>query len=176
MAKKREKEDKLGLLAKALKEEAQSSEGLKDHFIRRISGIVASERNNKAPIYLFLTSRPALAAVMASAAIILIVCLPLFLQFNQEKEIFNDSVTMLEKSKKPLFYGKSETFEPLKINAKKTDGTVELSWEGSKKNVYKIVRSTSPKDFTNAYTVMVAGNSWTDPLKNDSNIIYYKIE
>ncbi len=176
MAGKMEKEDKLTLLAKALKVEVEASKGLEEHSIRKISGIVISEQKNKGPIYLFLASRPAIAAVMASAAIIIIFCLPLFLHFHQDKEVFNESARMLEKSDKAFSYEKGKILEPLKVNAKKTNGSVMLSWEGSKKNVYKIARSASPKDFSNAYTVMVAGNSWIDPLKNDSDIIYYKIE
>lgn len=173
---KRDQEEKIRSLAQSLKEEVGASEGLKDHLIKRISSIASSERKGREPIYLYLTSRPAIATVMASAALILIFCLPLFLQINFQKDAADSPVVDL-KPDKSAPYQKTEIFEPLlKINAKKTDSSIILSWEGSEKNVYKVTRSTSPKDFSNAHTVMVAGNQWVDPLKNGSPIIFYKIE
>jgi hypothetical protein len=174
MTKKPEKDEKLILLAKALKEEVEASDGLKEHIVKKVSNIAVSS-SEKAPLLFYLISRPAIASVMVSAAILLIVCLPLFLQSDHKKSIFENGVINLQGSEnKSLYEGVS--LEPLKVDAKKNDGNVMLSWEGEEKNVYKVTRSTSPIDFSNAYTVMVAGNSWMDPLKNDSNIIYYKIE
>lgn len=173
---KQDQEEKMRALAKSLKEEVESSEGLKDHLIKRISTIASSEMKGREPIYLYFTSRPAIATVMASAALILIFCLPLFLQINLQKDGVDSPVADL-KLDKSAHYQKTEILEPLlKINAEKTDSSIILSWEGSEKDVYKITRSTSPTDFSNAHTVMVAGNQWVDPLKNGSNIIFYKIE
>ncbi|MEW6680451.1 MAG: hypothetical protein AB1297_05490 [bacterium] len=85
---------------------------------------------------------------------------------------FKDSDMGEVKSDEDLISQK-ESFD---LIARKQDGNIELVWQKHGDKAYKISRSTSPKDFSDAYTVVVAGNRWIDPVKNGSNIVYYKIE
>ncbi len=168
--------ERLGRIAQALRDDIEKSEGLSELRKKKIASHALSDLQQSDSLAFIFNHRTALAAAMVSGFILIVLAVPLLIQQRNGGQFLVEEKAPPSEQRMIASLQKDQIIEPLQIEARKTDSSVAFSWEGSEKKVYKISRSSSPKDFSKAYTVMVAGNEWTDPLKDGSNIIYYKIE
>jgi hypothetical protein len=56
------------------------------------------------------------------------------------------------------------------------DGAVTLEWQNGKQRVYRVLKSTDPRDFRGAEAHAVRGNRWTDRTPAMGEVVYYKVE
>jgi len=128
--------------------------------------------SRRGPLF-YMTSRPALATAMALTVIVLLLTIPMLM-----KPAGTDGslpVRLADQKGDEIVQSVSVS-GAIEIQARKIDSSIILSWSGSEGKVYKVMRSSSPKDFSNAYTEIVAGNHWADPLPNNAHLVFYKIE
>ena len=166
-------DDRLTSLAKSLKNDIENSSGLGESRSRKISQTALSELGSRRGPLFYMTSRPALATAMALTVIVLLLTIPMLM-----KPAGTDGslpVRLADQKGDEIVQSVSVS-GAIEIQARKIDSSIILSWSGSEGKVYKVMRSSSPKDFSNAYTEIVAGNRWADPLPNNAHLVFYKIE
>ena len=61
-----------------------------------------------------------------------------------------------------------------------SDGdAVTLHWDAADSGSYRVIRATNPRDLSaedGEIGEIVEGNSWTDPKRNGSKVVYYRVE
>jgi hypothetical protein len=57
-----------------------------------------------------------------------------------------------------------------------SSGGVSLQWRDGNQRVYRVLKTTNPRDFRRAESFTVRGNHWTDVSPSRGGVVYYKIE
>jgi len=57
-----------------------------------------------------------------------------------------------------------------------TSGGVTMEWRDGSQRLYKVLKSTNPRDFRRAETHAVRGTHWTDETPATGGVVYYKVE
>ncbi|HEV8701855.1 MAG TPA: zf-HC2 domain-containing protein [Candidatus Polarisedimenticolia bacterium] len=55
-------------------------------------------------------------------------------------------------------------------------GVVRLAWSDGSRDLYRVYKSTDPRDMGQSEVHVVRGNVWTDKRSESSPIVYYRIE
>ena len=53
---------------------------------------------------------------------------------------------------------------------------VILRWDGAGSRSYRVIRATNPRDLSAEEGEIIEGNSWTDPERNGSRVVFYRVE
>ena len=69
--------------------------------------------------------------------------------------------------------GHTEGVEFVRMHA---NGGVHLEWAGTGKTEYRVLKSTSPSDFSGAVRVRVQGNRYVDQESDSARIVFYRVE
>src|SRR5436309_267592 len=57
--------------------------------------------------------------------------------------------------------------------APSSSGGITLSWKDGNERVYRVLKSTDPRDFSRAEVHAVRGNHWTDESSQGNQVVYY---
>ena len=85
------------------------------------------------------------------------------------------AVFVLVRPRPPLREGDQQPVRLVSV-APSPSGGVTLSWEDGNQRVYKVLKSTDPRDFDRAEVHAVRGNHWTDEGSQGNQVVYYKVE
>jgi hypothetical protein len=55
-------------------------------------------------------------------------------------------------------------------------GGVTLEWQNGQHRVYRVQKSTDPRNFTAAKTYAVRGTRWTDSSPSQGQVVYYRVQ